>query len=127
MRSFLVIVSVLAIFACGCKEQPASAPISLPQAEGKIVVTQTSVLQRKILEGIVIGNICWIWELEITLDDMPSVVVFVSQRIMGPAWWRPLPIYSEEDPGIIREAYFVGGGILLLNCDGYEYKIVIVK
>ena len=63
---------------------------------------------------------------EITLDDMPSISVFVSFDGTGAEWYEiPQTWFTEEI--IWTEAYILTeGNIRFFLCNGLHYKVVII-
>jgi hypothetical protein len=68
------------------------------------------------------------WEVnipEITLDDMPSVSVYVALEDYETIWWE-LPSYFENYPDFGMMCFFAEGKVCFDQCRHFYYKIVIV-
>ena len=62
---------------------------------------------------------------EITLNDMPSISIYVNP--FGVGLWTELPYYFEGYPDWGHMAFITEGHVTFLLCRTFFYKIVIIR
>jgi hypothetical protein len=113
MKRMLLVMVVLSMIACTGKQGPMG-----PAGPGnRTVYTSTTPIPYDDLYTVSIP--------EITTADMPLVSTYV--RLDGNTLWTELPMYFENLPDFGQGCFYSEGHVSFTQCQGFYYKIVVIK
>ena len=116
MKRIMMIVSLM-ILLLGCEGKQGPVGPEGPAGPGSRVVYQSTT--KIVLDPHTVSV------PEITINDMPSVTVYLS--IDGTSLWFEIPLYFENYPNWGMACFLEEGLVTFSQCQECFYKIVVVR